>query len=467
MGRHYLLNSGRALPHLDGTMSAIRQPGVAGLFYPADPGGLAAALASHLGPAEDWPGDAKAVIAPHAGYIYSGPIAGTAYKGLSRRAAEITRIVLLGPAHRLYFRGIAAPTAASFATPLGPVPLDRGAIDSLLELDEVTLLDRAFDQEHCLEVQLPFLQLSLGSFTLVPLIVGDASPASVEAVLERLWGGPETLIVVSSDMSHYESYDSARKIDAATAKLIEGHKTGELAGHFACGYLPIAGLLRRAASLDLRATTLDLRNSGDTAGDRARVVGYGAYCFEYAETARLPDLYRAELKDAARTVLRGVGRTAKIDLALDSYPAPLVAARRTFVTLRDRGELRGCIGSAEAHQPLILDVARNALASATSDPRFKAVTEAEAARLDIHISILSHDRKLAFRSEEELLAQLRPGIDGLMIRDGARRSLFLPQVWKMIADRREFLGHLKSKAGLPADYWSPSLEAWRFTTESF
>ena len=448
-------------------MSTTREPCVAGLFYPADPGGLSAVLAAHLDHAEDWPSEAKAIIAPHAGYIYSGPIAGRAYKALAHRAPAITRIVLLGPAHRLGFRGIAAPSAERFATPLGSIPIDRAAIASLLELPEVTLLDRAFDQEHCLEVQLPFLQRSLGSFDLVPLIVGDTRAAAVEAVLERVWGGPETLIVISSDLSHYESYDSARKIDAATSKLIETHKAEGLAGHFACGFLPIAGLLRRAASLDLRATTLDLRNSGDTAGDRERVVGYGAYSFEPAEAARLPDSYRAELKEAARTVLRGVGQSAKIDLPLDSYPAPLLAARRTFVTLKDRGELRGCIGSVEAHQPLIVDVVRNALASATADQRFKPVTEEEAARLDIHVSILSHDRPMVFGSEEELLAQLRPGVDGLMIRDGAHRSLFLPQVWAMVPDRRAFLEHLKTKAGLPADYWSPTLQAWRFTSESF
>jgi len=448
-------------------MSSIREPCVAGLFYPADPGGLTAALESHLHAAEDWPSEAKAVIAPHAGYIYSGPIAGRAYKALAHRAEQVTRIILLGPAHRLGFRGIAVPSAERFATPLGSIPIDRAAIGALLELPEVTLLDRAFDQEHCLEVQLPFLQRSLGSFDLVPLIVGDTRAALVEAVLERVWGGPETLIVVSSDLSHYESYDSARKIDAATSKLIEGHKAEGLAGHFACGFLPIAGLLRRAAALDLRATTLDLRNSGDTAGDRRRVVGYGAYSFEYAESARLPDSLRAELKDAARTVLRGVGRSSKIDMALDSYPAPLLAARRTFVTLRERGELRGCIGSVEAHQPLILDVVRNALASATADQRFKPVTEEEAARLDIHISILSHDRPMVFGSEDNLLEQLRPDVDGLMIRDGAHRSLFLPQVWAMVPDRRAFLEHLKTKAGLPADHWSPSFQAWRFTTESF
>jgi AmmeMemoRadiSam system protein B/AmmeMemoRadiSam system protein A len=456
-----------ATPFADNTMSLNREPCVAGLFYPADPGGLQSALDAHLGSAADWPSEAKAVIVPHAGYIYSGAVAGRAYAALRHRADKISRVVLLGPAHRLAFSGIALPSADAFTTPLGAVPIDRAAIDGMRGLPGVTLLDRAFDQEHCIEIQLPFLQRILGDFTLVPMVVGDSSPASIDAVLEHLWGGDETLIVVSSDLSHYQSYDSAKRLDAATSKLIEAHRGAELAGHLACGFLPIAGLLRRAAALDLRATTLELKNSGDSEGDRTRVVGYGAYSFEAAESARLPDAYRNELKQAARTILAGIGHPAKIDLALDSYPPPLLASRRTFVTLREQGELRGCIGTIEAHQPLVVDVVRNTIAAATSDSRFKPVSEEEAARLDIHISILSHDRPISFASEDDLLEQLRPGIDGLLIRDGAHRSLFLPQVWHMVPDRRAFLAHLKGKAGLAADHWSPSFQAWRFTTESF
>jgi AmmeMemoRadiSam system protein B/AmmeMemoRadiSam system protein A len=448
-------------------MLQIREPGVQGLFYPADPGALTAAVDAHLAAGSGWPQQPKALIAPHAGYVYSGDVAGEAYSALAAHADAITRVVLLGPAHRLAFRGIAAPTAQAFATPLGSVPLDRGAIDALVGAGSLQLIDRAFDREHCLEVQLPFLQRCLQNFTLVPLIVGDARPAEVETVLAQLWGGEETLILVSSDLSHFQGYDSARGTDAATAKLIERHKAGALDGQFACGYLPIAGLLRRAAELDMRATTLSLRNSGDSAGDRDRVVGYGAFALEYADRARLPDNYRRELEEAARMALLGVGDRAEIDLALESYPEPLLAARRTFVTLREAGELRGCIGSVEPNRPLIADVVHNTLAAATSDTRFKPVDAQEVARIEIHVSILSHDRPLAFTSEAELLDQLRPGIDGLMIRDGEHRSLFLPQVWNMVPDRREFLQHLKSKAGLGATYWSPSLQAWRFTAESF
>jgi len=449
-------------------MSQIRQPAMAGLFYPADAGGLSAALAAHLDVPVAWPIDAKAIIAPHAGYVYSGPIAGHAYAALAHRAATIRRVVLLGPAHRLGFRGIAAPTAHAFATPLGLVPLDRPAIDGLLDLPGVMFLERAFDNEHALEVHLPFLQHVLQDFTLVPLVVGDAPPAAVEAVLERLWGGPETLIVISSDLSHYENYARARELDGATMKLIETHRHERLQGTFACGQRAIAGLLRRAAALDLRVTTLDLRNSGDTAGDRERVVGYGACAVEYAETARLPDRYRAILHTAVRQVLDQTARQAEIQVALDPIPAPLMSARRTFVTLRTQdGQLRGCAGTLEEGEPLFLNVLKSTIRSAAADPRFKRVSPEEAAGLQVGISILSHERAIAAGSEQALIDSLRPGQDGLIIGDRGRQALFLPQVWDALPDPRAFVRHLKTKAGLPADHWSPSFEARRFTAESF
>jgi hypothetical protein len=269
-------------------MSKIRRPAVAGLFYPADPVALraevedllaAAAAATHTTAGRaDGEHPPKALIAPHAGYVYSGAIAASAYAKVGKPAA-IRRVLLLGPAHRLPFRGIACPSAESLATPLGDVPVDQDALAAIAELPQVTRLDRAFDGEHCLEVQLPFLQCMLRDFRIVPLLVGDASGDEVAAVLERLWGGPETLIVISSDLSHYLDYDSARATDASTAAAIRGLRPEAISTHQACGRHPIAGLLTAARRHALHAEQLDLRNSGDTAGPRDRVVGYGAYAF--------------------------------------------------------------------------------------------------------------------------------------------------------------------------------------------
>ena len=269
-------------------MSGLRRPAVAGLFYPDDPEQLSSqirglldaampAAAPHAG-AEPM-ARPKALIAPHAGYVYSGPVAGYAYARIAADAERITRVVLLGPAHRLPFQGLAYCSAERFATPLGEIAVDQDAVDTIADLPQVQELDAAFDGEHCLEVQLPFLQVLLSRFRIVPLLVGAAQDGEVAEVLERLWGGTETLIVISSDLSHYLDYASAQAIDRRTSEAICALHPDAITTRQACGRHPIAGLLREARLHGLSADLLDLRNSGDTAGPRDRVVGYGAYAF--------------------------------------------------------------------------------------------------------------------------------------------------------------------------------------------
>jgi MEMO1 family protein len=262
-------------------MPAVRPAAVAGMFYADQPAVLHAQIAECL--AATSAGDAarapKLLIVPHAGYVYSGVVAGHAYSLLERWRERIERVVLLGPAHRVALRGLAAPKVDAFETPLGRVPLDARALALVDELPQVVRDDRPHEGEHSLEVQLPFLQTVLGSFTLVPLVVGDASAAEVEQVLERLWGADETLIVISSDLSHYLSYAQAQAIDAVTARRIVALDPS-LDPDEACGAIPINGALQAARRHGLLPRLLDLRNSGDTAGDRRRVVGYGAIAFD-------------------------------------------------------------------------------------------------------------------------------------------------------------------------------------------
>jgi AmmeMemoRadiSam system protein B len=261
-------------------MSRIRQPAVAGLFYPSDPEELRSQIDRYLDQVEDADSPPpKALIAPHAGYVYSGPVAATAYARLKRAADTIERVVLLGPSHRVGFFGLAASSAEFFRTPLGDVPVDQKAVQRLLQLPQVHEIDEAHLMEHSLEVHLPFLQETLGEFSLVPLVVGDAGADEVAEVLEALWGGPETLIVISSDLSHYHDYDTARGMDESISEAIEGLNPEGVGYEGACGRNPINGLLRVASRKGMRAQTIDLRNSGDTAGPRDRVVGYGAYVF--------------------------------------------------------------------------------------------------------------------------------------------------------------------------------------------
>ncbi len=261
-------------------MATIRQPAVAGMFYPDDPRVLQKQLESFLqdgNPAADHP---KALIVPHAGYIYSGPIAASAYRLLRGMRDQIRRVVLLGPAHRVAFQGLAATSADYFSTPLGLVKIDQAAVQAILTLPQVRVIDEAHREEHSLEVQLPFLQNVLGDdFSLVPLVVGDADSDSVAEVIESLWGDRETLILISSDLSHYLDYETARRIDSTTSQAIEALNPQAIAYEQACGRNPVNGLLLAARHHKLHARTLDLRNSGDTAGDRDRVVGYGAYAF--------------------------------------------------------------------------------------------------------------------------------------------------------------------------------------------
>ena len=258
-------------------MTTTRAPAVAGMFYPSDRLELHAVVTRLLGTAADAGPIPKAIISPHAGYIYSGPIAASAYRRLVGARGRIRRVVLMGPAHRVAFRGIAIPSTLGFATPLGEVRLDRASLDALKDLPFVHVQDEAHALEHSLEVQLPFLQETLETFVLMPLVVGDADPDEIAIVLDRLWGGEETLIVISSDLSHYHDYATAQRMDRATSQAIETLRPQDIAFEDACGRLPVSGLLLAARRHGLRAETIDLRNSGDTAGAKDRVVGYGAY----------------------------------------------------------------------------------------------------------------------------------------------------------------------------------------------
>lgn len=260
--------------------ASIRAPAVAGMFYPGEPQVLkndVMALLDAVPPAPTF-GLPKAIVVPHAGYIYSGPIAANAYALLAPYAATIRRVVLLGPSHRVALRGLAVPHAHSFATPLGNVPLDTATIAVALKLPQVIQHDAAHAQEHSLEVQLPFLQQVLDDFSLVPFSVGFATPDEVAEVLELLWGGPETLIVISSDLSHYHSHADATRRDRHTADAIL-HLRLLLDHEQACGATPVNGLIEVAQRRGLKPLLLDLRNSGDTAGDKSRVVGYASFAF--------------------------------------------------------------------------------------------------------------------------------------------------------------------------------------------
>jgi len=255
-----------------------RPPAVAGLFYPDDERELRDVVSGYLRqhPASFAAAPPKALIVPHAGYIYSGGIAAAAYATVASLRQVIRRIVLIGPSHRVYLRGMAVPAASSFATPLGEIAIDRTAKSALMQRVDVIESDTPHAEEHCLEVQLPFLQMLFDDFTLLPLVIGSATPEHVAAALAQAWGDASTLVLVSSDLSHYHTYEQARHVDAATSAAILRRET-TLAGEQACGAVGINGLLYLASQRQLPISEIARCNSGDTAGDRSRVVGYGAF----------------------------------------------------------------------------------------------------------------------------------------------------------------------------------------------
>lgn len=456
-----------------------RPAAVAGRFYPAARAVLRAELQGYLDqvpPSPTEPRPPKLLVVPHAGTVYSGPIAAHAYALLRPWHDRIHRVVLLGPTHRVALHGLAAPTVAAFDTPLGPVPLDRAALDSLADLPQVMESDRVHAQEHALEVQLPFLQLVLDDFTLVPLAVGDADPEAVAQVLERLWGGDETLIVISSDLSHYLPYDQARAVDAHTvAQVLQ--RQPSLDPQQACGAMPLNGALLCARRHHLTPRLLDLRNSGDTAGERDRVVGYAALAFGAHPSHASPDdedMATRQNGDPAlgRALLARARNAIASALNLPLRPEPehpaLAQPGATFVTLHRGGALRGCIGRLEAgRHSLDEDVRRNARHAAFEDPRFAPLTAAEWPDLQVEVSLLTPPEPLPVRDEADACTQLHPGVDGVILNWRGRQATFLPQVWQQLPDPRDFLAALKRKAGLPADFWAEDLTLARYRVCAF
>ena len=457
-------------------MAGVRQPAVAGAFYPGTARELDAAVKHHLAKAARDAGPVpKAIIAPHAGYVYSGPVAATAYARIQPARGRIKRVVLLGPCHRVAVRGLAASSADAFATPLGNIPVDREALDRILKMPQVQVFDATHSREHSLEVHLPFLQVVLGAFALVPLVVGEATPDEVAAVIEALWGGPETLVVVSTDLSHFLDYDTARRVDAATCEAIEAFEPKRIGREQACGRIPMNGLLALAKRRGLEIVRVDVRNSGDTAGARDQVVGYGSWLlFEDVAAATEEDSFaaatRALLSDhgatllhvAAASIEHGLAHGRPLPVDLGEYAGEIAAKGACFVTLKREGKLRGCIGSAAARRPLVTDAAENAFAAAFRDRRFKPLKRDDLQGLELSVSVLSASVPMKFADQADFMAQLRPKVDGLIIEDGGKRALFLPSVWEGLPKPGAFLAHLKMKAGMKPEHWSKTFKAWRF-----
>lgn len=444
-------------------MEITRQPAVAGLFYPAEPTELAAqvdALLDEAMPAAEY---SRAIIAPHAGYVYSGPTAAHAYRALDPKTK---RVLILGPTHRVGIEGMALTGADLHRTPLGVVPSDIEITDALEELPDVIVAPVVHAQEHSLEVHLPFLQRYLdGPFTVVPVAVGHATPESVAKAIEIGLSFPDTAVVISSDLSHFLTYEQARMIDAQTLAQIAS-KTPALTPGQACGAYPVSGMMKYAQTNGWEARILDASNSGDTAGDKSRVVGYPAvawYPRENEGISVLPTLAYNAIADAFGAKPLPLPDAASEESALKEDGA-------SFVTLNLDGRLRGCIGTLQAQRPLKEDIQYNAVAAALRDPRFPELSKQELERVDLDVSVLTEpvplwEENQPAPDEQVVLGLLRPGVDGVIVEYRGRRATFLPQVWDQLPQPEMFMGRLKEKAGLPSDFWAPEMNVSTYQVE--
>ncbi len=458
-----------------GHAKMTRPAAFAGSFYPADQKRLESII-KNFGRQASMPdlepsiegSDLRALIMPHAGYIYSGLTAAHGMMALEGRSYE--KVVLLGPDHHLGFTGSAVTGFKFFDTPLGTIPVHPDAQKLLSQpgLFDKYPLDNP--KEHSLEVILPFLQVGLASsFSLVPVVVGkcdvEQTANAVEALLDK-----ETLLVVSSDLSHYLNYDAARKKDLQTIDQILALdiKAFSSSKNSACGKNPLLVLMTIAAGKNLKPVLLHYANSGDTAGTKQQVVGYCAMAFFKKDN---PEKQKASHKlhtvsaqqglQLLRLARQTIGRKLKIQqepvLVTDVYSDltdPVYNEKfGTFVTIHLDGRLRGCIGSLEPERPLKDDVRANALNAAFKDPRFEPLTEPEFFKIRIEVSILSRPQTLSFSDGRDLVKKLRPGVDGVIIKKGMARATFLPQVWEQLPTPERFLSQLCLKAGLPADEW--------------
>ncbi|UCD79393.1 MAG: AmmeMemoRadiSam system protein B [Desulfobacterales bacterium] len=464
----------------------VRKPVWAGRFYEADPSKLNRIINQLTRKAKKSrvriPANKqlRAIIMPHAGYIYSGWTA--AHASLVLHANQFSKVILLGPDHRIGFSKAAICNVTAYETPLGKIYLHNDVDKLCLQPNLFQSLPVARDQEHSLEVILPFLQNYLGEFQLIPVIVGHAEVRRLSKALDTLVD-KNTLLVVSSDLSHFLAYSEAVIRDRETIDEILRLKPMKLVKteNRACGKIPLLILTEIARRHHWHPVLLHYSNSGDTAGDRSRVVGYAAIAFFGDLPMENKDNSGAQFNEAQGQILVKLARQTIADKLGANVTDPEAGASDrilqddsfkrhcgTFVTLKIKGQLRGCIGNLTASESVLDGVRRNAINAAFHDPRFSPLSKDELDRTEIEVSILSEPQPLEFRDEQDLIAKLRVNVDGVIIRKGHASATFLPQVWEQLPEPDDFLTHLCMKAGLASDAWKSSqLEVLTYQVQYF
>lgn len=446
-------------------MKRIKSSSVAGKFYPEDKKELESFLDEFVeNNRTQYKYSTRAIVVPHAGYVFSGQFASEGFQYLNKNAKNI---FIIAPAHYVRIEGIAVSSSDFWETPLGEVEVNQQINQILVNYFGAKFNDKAIEPEHSLEVQVPFIQKLIPSAKIVPILVGNADVEKISEVLSYFWKDKDNAFVISSDLSHFYPDGEAKKIDKITADMIESLDVSGFSSSQACGSIGILGLVNFAKAEGFSLIRINLDNSSSTSGDKSRVVGYGSWLlFEGTKEKFVKDNFSELLLDICRkSILAGLDTGHALRVDISEFPEVLQQNGASFVTLEIDGDLRGCIGSIIASQSLIEDISKNAFASAFSDTRFSPLKNEEYKYLSIAISLLSAPSQMTFDDENELLSQIEQDVDGIIIKDGYYSAVYLPSAWEQLPEKRLFLNSLKRKAGLSDSHFSKTFEAYRFRTE--
>ena len=401
----------------------------------------------------------RAIIVPHAGYVYSGELAAKGFEYLDKTAKNI---FIIAPPHYVSVKDVSLSSYDFWETPLGKIEVNQKINDELIEKFDCKFQDDAFEQEHSTEVQVPFIQKLFHDVKIIPILTSNYK--KVSEIINYYWENSENAFVISSDLSHFNHSNEAKRLDEITAQMIEFNATENMNPAQACGACGIKALDDFAKTRKYSLIRIGMYNSGDVTNDHSRVVGYGSwFLYDGKKNTFLKKYYSKLILDICKkSILSGLDGKK---ISIDGVPAVFDEIGASFVTLEKNNNLRGCIGSIIAHRKLMQDLIHNAQSSAFSDPRFPPLEKEEFNKLSINVSLLSDPEKMTFKDEDDLIEQIKPFDDGIIIKDGNYQAVYLPSVWEQIPDKKLFLKSLKIKAGMPPEHFSKNFEAFRFYTE--
>ncbi len=441
-------------------MIKIKEPAVADMFYSAIPDELKKEINEFAAKnGNNYKYKTRAVIVPHAGLIYSGQLA---YEGIYQLDKSVKNIFIFAPAHRVAFEGLALSGFDEWKTPLGNIGINQEINQNLIEKFGLKIFDAGYENEHSIEIQVPIIQTLFEDVKIIPVLVGKAAPEIITNIIKEYYDDKECGFLISSDLSHFLSDDKAKQIDEETAGMIESGNIKNFRYEQACGAIGIYGLVGFANSKGYSMIRVNMFNSSAISGDKSSVVGYGSwFLYEGEKNSFIKEYYSGYLLDLCRNIILSRLENKKI---YTNHAPVFNESGACFVTLKKNGNLRGCIGSIVAHQPLINDIVDNAQSAAFRDPRFNPLTIDEVDELTIDISLLSEPKPMQFSDEQDLLNQIVPYKDGIIIKDGWQQAVYLPSVWEDLPEKEVFLKSLKVKAGMSPDHFSKNFEAFRFET---